>query len=184
MAGLSRSTPPGTFRCHVRAQLCSHYPRCCAAVLQLLRTCCKRQAHKRATWQCSFQCAGSASEWPCGRCVRAASNPESQATIDFNGLLGVILIQSHAELSFHSLVLRNYASQRIGRDLSRLRRRNITLEVQGIGAWPSIIAEVGSVVRQHVPLQYLANDWQWRPGATLAAPKQMGCIGYAHDTQQ
>ncbi|KAK9842248.1 hypothetical protein WJX81_002584 [Elliptochloris bilobata] len=71
----------------------------------------------------------------------SAANPQAQSTIDFNGLLGVIEIQRNASLSFRSLVLRNYASQRIGQDLARLRRRNITYEVQGIGAWPSIIAE-------------------------------------------
>lgn len=106
--------------------------------------------------------------------MRAAANPQSQATIDFNSLLGVILIQSRAALSFQSLVLRNYAPQRVGRDLPRLRRRNITLEVQGIGAWPSIIAEVGAVVRHRIPF-LPAVRWQWRPGGHSGCTSQKAC---------
>ena len=77
----------------------------------------------------------------------AAGNPQAESTLDFSALLAVLIIEPRAALVFRSIALRNYASQRVGRDSARLLRRNITYEVQGIGAWPSIIACPGSEVR-------------------------------------
>ncbi len=77
----------------------------------------------------------------------AAANQGAQSTIDFSGLLGVIIIEANAELSWNALILRNYAPQRVARDAARLARRNIMYEVQGYGAWPTILVAPGAEVR-------------------------------------